>query len=54
MSQKQKGTGRERSGQVLQRGGRWVGATTTQPLLVSRDPIHDSPHIAKLLAWHLF
>lgn len=61
MSQKQKGTGRERSGQVLRRGGRWVRATTAphceQPppfTEVSRDPIHDSPHIAKLLAWHLF
>ena len=47
MSQKQKGTGRERSGQVLRRGGPWVGATTAPhceqlpPFTeVSRDPIH--------------
>ena len=47
MSQKQKGTGRERSGQVLRRGRRWVGATTAPhceqlpPFTeVSRDPIH--------------
>ena len=47
MSQKQKGTGRERSWQVLRRGGRWVGATTAPhceqlpPFTeVSRDPIH--------------
>ena len=51
MSQKQKGTGRERSGQVLRRGGPWVGATTAPhceqlpPFTeVSRDPIHPTSH----------
>ena len=55
MSQKQKGTGRERSGQVLRRGGRWVGATTAPhceqlpPFTeVSRDPIHPNRKAAGL------
>ena len=47
MSQKQKGTGRGRSGPVLRWGDRWIGATTAlhceqlPPFTeVSRDPIH--------------
>ena len=42
MSQKQKGTGRERSGQVLRRGGPWVGATTA-PHCEQLPPFTEGP-----------